>query len=171
MRMRSVILVQFVSLTVPSPRIAAGLKVEALATGLEHPRSLPFCRTAMIAVGADQPAQGPGDEMDRITGTSAGGNQKSNRITLVRQASEENGPQVRSVLLDNLNSPFGAVLFGNDLYVANTDAIVRYPYKPGDTKISAGGSILTPLPCGLSIIIGPRASSPAATALSFMSGW
>jgi glucose/arabinose dehydrogenase len=52
------------------------------------------------------------------------------------------------VFLDHLNSPFGVALVGNDLYVANTDAIVRYPYQPGDTKITAAGKVLTELPGG-----------------------
>jgi glucose/arabinose dehydrogenase len=52
------------------------------------------------------------------------------------------------VFLDNLNSPFGVALVGNDLYVANTDAIVRYRYKDGDTTITAPGTTLTPLPGG-----------------------
>ena len=57
-------------------------------------------------------------------------------------------PEVRTVFLDHLNSPFGVALVGNDLYVANTDAIVRYPYKTGDTKITRPGTMLTPLPGG-----------------------
>ena len=79
--------------------------------------------------------------------TSGGGKQKSNRITLIHYGAD-GAPQTRSVFLDNLFSPFGVALVGNDLYVANTDAIVRYPYNPGDTKISAPGTVLTPLPGG-----------------------
>ncbi|TIO98999.1 MAG: sorbosone dehydrogenase family protein, partial [Mesorhizobium sp.] len=57
-------------------------------------------------------------------------------------------PDYQGVFLDHLNSPFGVALVGNDLYVANTDAIVRYPYQPGDTKITAPGKVLTELPGG-----------------------
>lgn len=49
---------------------------------------------------------------------------------------------------DHLNSPFGVALVGNDLYVANTDAIVRYPYREGQTSITAPGTKLTDLPGG-----------------------
>jgi glucose/arabinose dehydrogenase len=49
-------------------------------------------------------------------------------------------PETRSIFLDHLNSPFGVALLGNDLYVANTDAIVRYPYNEGDAKITAEGT-------------------------------
>jgi glucose/arabinose dehydrogenase len=80
--------------------------------------------------------------------TSGGGSQKSNRITLLRDADGDGVPETRNVFLDNLSSPFGVALAGSDLYVANTDAIVRYPYNAGDTKISAAGLILTQLPGG-----------------------
>jgi len=66
----------------------------------------------------------------------------------LRESNGEGIPEVRSVFLDHLNSPFGVALVGNDLYVANTDAIVRYPYQDGDTKITAPGEVLTPLPGG-----------------------
>ena len=67
---------------------------------------------------------------------------------MLRDSNGDGVPDVRSVFLDHLNSPFGVALVGNDLYVANTDAIVRYPYKEGDTKIDAPGTTLTQLPGG-----------------------
>ena len=57
-------------------------------------------------------------------------------------------PKLRTVFLDHLNSPFGVALVGHDLYVANTDAIVRYPYQDGQTSITAPGTKLTDLPGG-----------------------
>ena len=80
--------------------------------------------------------------------TSGGDTGPSNRITLLRDADGDGKPETQSVFLDHLNSPFGVGLVGNDLYVANTDAIVRYPYTTGDTKITAPGTVLTPLPGG-----------------------
>jgi glucose/arabinose dehydrogenase len=80
--------------------------------------------------------------------TSGGDTGPSNRITLLRDADGDGKPETQSVFLDHLNSPFGVALVGNDLYVANTDAIVRYPYTTGDTKITAPGTVLTPLPGG-----------------------
>jgi glucose/arabinose dehydrogenase len=79
--------------------------------------------------------------------TSGGDTGESNRITL-RDANGDGVPEFKSVFLDHLNSPFGVALVGSDLYVANTDAIVRYPYNPGDTKITAAGTTLTLLPGG-----------------------
>jgi glucose/arabinose dehydrogenase len=80
--------------------------------------------------------------------TSGGDTGASNRITLLRDTNGDGGPRLQSVFLDHLNSPFGVALVGNDLYVANTDAIVRYPYKDGATKITEPGTTLTPLPGG-----------------------
>jgi glucose/arabinose dehydrogenase len=86
----------------------------------------------------------PAKGRERGGGTS----EKSNRITLVRGASDDGASPERSILLDNLDSPFGVALVGSDLYVANTDAIVRFPYNSGDTRITAQGTLLTPLPGG-----------------------
>ena len=80
--------------------------------------------------------------------TSGGDTGESNRITLLRDENGDGKPETRTVFLDGLASPFGVALVGSDLYVANTDAIVRYPYNPGDTKISTAGTTLTPLPGG-----------------------
>ena len=80
--------------------------------------------------------------------TSGGSTGPSNRITLLRDSKGDGTPELRSVFLDHLNSPFGVALVGNDLYVANTDAIVKYRYNTGDTKIDTPGTTLTPLPGG-----------------------
>ena len=66
--------------------------------------------------------------------TSAENTGPSNRITLLRDTNGDGIPDTQTVFLDHLNSPFGVALVGNDLYVANTDAIGRYPYKTGDTE-------------------------------------
>ena len=80
--------------------------------------------------------------------TSGGDTGPSNRITLLRDTNGDGVPDTQSVFLDHLNSPFGVALVGNDLYVANTDAIMKYPYAEGDTKITKPGTVLTPLPGG-----------------------
>jgi glucose/arabinose dehydrogenase len=136
------------------PTVAAGLKVEALAMGLEHPRSLFVLPNGDVLVVESKappapPISRPKDlVMQWMESQTTSTNQKSNRITLVREADVEGGPAVRSIFLDNLSSPFGVALVGNDLYVANTGAIVRFPYNQGDTKITAGGAVLTSLPGG-----------------------
>ncbi len=137
------------------PNVASGLKIEAIATGLEHPRSLYVLPNGDILIVESKappapPISRPKDlvmQWMEFQTTSTGAS-KSNRITLLRNPDGKGGAQSRSVFLDNLNSPFGVALVGGDLYVADTDAIVRYPYKEGDTQISAAGTVLTPLPGG-----------------------
>ncbi len=80
--------------------------------------------------------------------TSGGNTGPSNRITLLRDTNGDGVPDSQTVFLDHLNSPFGVALVGDDLYVANTDAIVRYHYKTGETTITTPGETLTPLPGG-----------------------
>jgi glucose/arabinose dehydrogenase len=80
----------------------------------------------------------------------------ANRITLFRDADGDGVPEGRHVFLEGLNSPFGMALVGEGFYVANTDAIVRFPYRPGQTRISAPGTKLVDLPAVRAIIIGPR---------------
>jgi glucose/arabinose dehydrogenase len=98
-----------------------------------------------------QPIQRPKDIVMGVIEswvTSGGDTGESNRITLLRDENGDGKPETRSVLLDHLASPFGVALVGSDLYVANTDAIVSYAYNSGDTKITAPGATLTPLPGG-----------------------
>jgi len=72
----------------------------------------------------------------------------ANRITLLRDADGDGVAEMRSPFLSELNSPFGMALIGNDLYVANTDAVVRFPYSPGATRIVAAGEKVADLPAG-----------------------
>jgi glucose/arabinose dehydrogenase len=138
-----------------TPSVAKELRIHALATGLEHPRSLYVLPNGdVLVVESKSPGIAPiRRPKDIIVGwveslATGGGNEESNRITLLRDADGDGVPEVRSVFLDHLNSPFGVALVGNDLYVANTDAIVRYPYTAGETKMTAPGTMLTPLPGG-----------------------
>ena len=139
-----------------TPTVAPGLKIEALATDLQHPRSLYVVPNGDILVVESkspnvQPIQRPKDIVMGLVEswvTSGGETGESNRITLLRDENGDGKPKTRSIFLDHLASPFGVALVGSDLYVANTDAIVRYAYNTGDTKITASGTTLTPLPGG-----------------------
>lgn len=138
------------------PTVSDGLKIEALATGLQHPRSLYVLPNGdILVVESKQPWANPIHRPKEIVMrwieswvTSGGDTGPSNRITLLRDTNGDGKLDTQSVFLDHLNSPFGVALVGNDLYVADTDAIVRYPYTTGDTKITAPGTVLTPLPGG-----------------------
>ena len=138
------------------PTVASGLKIEALADGLQHPRSLYTLPNGDVLVVESkapppQPITRPKDLVMRFIekGVTSGGDPgPSNRITLLRYDPAGGKPPTRSVFLDHLHSPFGVVLVGSDLYVANTDAIVRYLYHDGDLTISRAGVPLTELPGG-----------------------
>ncbi|WP_246676991.1 sorbosone dehydrogenase family protein [Mesorhizobium sp. B2-4-15] len=138
------------------PTVAQGLQIKALAKGLQHPRSLYMLPNGDILVVESKAPPAPSIKRpkDLVMGwiesltTSGGDTGPSNRITLLRDANGDGVPEYQGVFLDHLNSPFGVALVGNDLYVADTDAILRYPYQPGDTKITAPGTVLTELPGG-----------------------
>lgn len=137
-----------------TPAVPAGLKITALAMGLEHPRQPYVLPNGDVLIVE---SNGPGYEpitrpkdliMGWVQNYAGAGAKGGNRITLIREANGDGKSQLRMVLLDHLVSPFGVALVGNDLYVANTDAIVRYPYVTGQTKITAPGQVLTELPGG-----------------------
>jgi glucose/arabinose dehydrogenase len=138
-----------------TPKVPADLRITALATGLEHPRSVYTLPNGdVLIVESRSPGLDPYSRPKNIVMnwmesmvTSNGVTSGSNRITLVRDT-HGNGPNLRTVFIDHLHSPFGVALVGNDLYVANTDEILRFPYKDGDTSISGPGTVLTPLPGG-----------------------
>jgi glucose/arabinose dehydrogenase len=135
-----------------TPTVPTGLEVHALATGLVHPRSLYVLPNGdVLIVESSSPPAPINRPKDLIMGWvqafAGAGAKGANRITLVREA-KGGQPAVRTVFLDHLTSPFGVALVGSDLYVADTDAVLRFPYKEGDTSITAAGTKLTDLPGG-----------------------
>ncbi|MEO7057201.1 MAG: sorbosone dehydrogenase family protein [Caldimonas sp.] len=136
-----------------TPTVAPGLKIQALATGLMHPRSLYVLPNGDVLVvetsGPKAPVHRPKDLiMGLVQSIGGSGAKGGNRITLIRPAGADGTPATRTVFLDHLTSPFGVALVGNDLYVANTDSLVRYPYVTGETHITAPGTRLADLPGG-----------------------
>lgn len=136
-----------------TPNVPAGLKVQALATGLAHPRSLYTLPNGDILVvetdGPPEPVHRPKDiVMAMIQAHGHGDARAGMDIILLRDTNGDGLPDVRTKFITGLNSPFGVALVGNDLYVANTDAIMRYPYQPGQTRITAPGTRLVDLPGG-----------------------
>jgi len=136
-----------------TPKVPAGLQIHALATGFEHPRSLYVLPNGDVLViesnGPKAPVFRPKDLITGVVQRLAGAKaSNANRITLLRDSNGNGVPELRSVFLDHLNSPFGVALVGHYLYVANTDAIVRYPYEDGQTFITDKGTKLTDLPGG-----------------------
>jgi glucose/arabinose dehydrogenase len=137
------------------PTAANNMAVNAYATGLDHPRSLLVLPNGDVLVAESNSPAKPDDGkgvkawvthffMDR-----AGANTPSaNRITLLRDADGDGTAETKSVFISGLNSPFGMALVGNELYVADSDAIMKFPYHEGDTKITTPGEKLADLPAG-----------------------
>jgi len=133
-----------------APVVPASLKISALATGLMHPRFVYTLPNGDILIvesnGPSQPKMRPKDLiMGPIKAYGGSAAKGANRITLVRMGSDGK-PAQRTVFLEHLKSPFGVALVGNDLYVANADALMRYPYTEGQTTITAPGTKVTDLP-------------------------
>ena len=81
-----------------------------------------------------------------------------NRITLLRDADGDGVAEIKTVFIDDLNSPFGMALVGDQFYVANADAVMRFTYKDSETQITTPGPKL-PICRPVAIITGPRVSS------------
>jgi glucose/arabinose dehydrogenase len=138
-----------------TPKAAAGTRVAAFATGLQHPRWVYVLPNGDVlvaeAAGPERPEEGKGIKgrvIAHYMKKAGSAVPSANRITLLRDADGDGVPEVREVFLEKLNSPFGMVLVGNDFYVANTDAVVRFPYENGQTRITAKGEKLVDLPAG-----------------------
>jgi glucose/arabinose dehydrogenase len=138
-----------------TPTTAEGLKVNAFATGLDHPRWLYVLPNGDVLVAETNAPPRPEDGKGikawfmRLFMKKAGAAVPSaNRITLLRDADGDGVAEVKTAFLEGLHSPFGMALVGRDFYVANTDAVVRFPYVEGETRISASGTKLADLPAG-----------------------
>jgi glucose/arabinose dehydrogenase len=137
------------------PSVAAGLDVAAFATGLEHPRWVHVLPNGDVLVAETnappRPEEGKGVKakvMGMVMKKAGAGVPSANRITLLRDVDGDGVAETRTVFLAGLNSPFGMALVGNDLYVANTDAVLRFPYTTGATSIAAAGVKVADLPAG-----------------------
>jgi glucose/arabinose dehydrogenase len=139
-----------------TPTPAAGLAVNAFASGLSHPRWVYVLPNGDVLVAeSNAPANRPEEHRGlraffmRLAMRQAGaGVPSADRITLLRDSDGDGVAETRTTFLQGLHSPFGITLVGNDLYVANTDAIVRFPYQSGQTQITAGPTRLVELPAG-----------------------
>ncbi|TBW38132.1 sorbosone dehydrogenase family protein [Azotobacter chroococcum] len=137
------------------PTAAAGLQVKAFASGLDHPRTLLTLPNGDVLVAETNAPAKPDDNrgvrgwvMKRAMARAGAGVPSANRISLLRDGDGDGVAEIRTTLLENLNSPFGMALVGDQLYVANTDAIVRFPYREGETRIDVPGVKVADLPAG-----------------------
>jgi glucose/arabinose dehydrogenase len=134
------------------PKVASGLKIEKVASGLKHPRQVLVLPNEDILVVE---SNGPGEEAVTtpkqviagiVKGRSGKGAKGGNRITLLRKPASGSGEWEQHVYIDKLHSPFGIQLVGDTLYVANTGNIMKYHYTAGETKMSDPGVELGDLP-------------------------
>src|ERR1700704_3461443 len=137
------------------PAAANGMAVNAFATGLDHPRTVYVLPNGDVLVAETNTPPNPDDARGikgfvfKLAQKWAGAGVPSpNRIILLRDTSGDGVAKTKTVFLEGLNSPFGLVLVGNDFYVADSDAIMKFPYHDGDTKITAPGVKLADLPAG-----------------------
>lgn len=137
------------------PIAAAGLQVQAFADGLDHPRWLYVLPNGDVLVAeSDAPPKPDGSQgirgwiMKKVMARAGSGGESANRITLLRDSNGDGQLEQRTVFLEGLNSPFGMALVGDALYVANTDALLRFPYQEGVTRIDGPGEKVVDLPAG-----------------------
>jgi len=126
------------------PVAAPGLKVNAFATGLQHPRWIHVLPNGGVLIAESNQVAGQVRSLfsyamhatmrrARALGVSA------NRITLLRDTDGDGIAETREVFMDGLNQPFGMALVGDTFYVGNTDGVVAFPYAAGADRITAPG--------------------------------
>jgi len=136
------------------PKAAQGLEVTAFASGLDHPRWLYELPNGDVLVAESNAPPKPEDKqgglrawIQGIVMKQAGARTPSaNRITLLRDADGDGTAELKTPFLENLSSPFGMALVGDQLFVANADAVVRFPYVAGETRITAQATKVAALP-------------------------
>ena len=140
-----------------TPTAAAGTTVRKFAGQLDHPRWIHVLPNGDVLVAETNAPKRPlrdellglkGKVMGFVMKRAGAATPSANRITLLRDADGDGTAETRSVFLDNLNSPFGMALVGNELFIANTDAVVKVPYQTGDTQASGPVTKVADLPGG-----------------------
>ncbi|GJD40755.1 sorbosone dehydrogenase family protein [Methylobacterium bullatum] len=138
------------------PKTAAGLQVAAYADGFDHPRWMYLLPNGDVLVAeankpkTDDPSTGIADWVaDKVKSMAGAGVPSPDRIVLLRDTNGDGVAEERHVFLSGLHSPFGMALVGGDLYVANADALVKVPYAPGQTEITAKPETVVALPSGI----------------------
>ncbi|WP_339543691.1 PQQ-dependent sugar dehydrogenase [Pseudomonas sp. RA_35y_Pfl2_P32] len=137
------------------PTAAPGTQVAAFAEGLEHPRWLYVLPNGDVLVAETNAPPKPDDAkgirgwvMGKVMARAGATVPSANRITLLRDSNHDGVAETRTRFIENLNSPFGMTLVGNDLYVADTDRLLRFNYVEGQTSITSKPMKVIDLPGG-----------------------
>jgi glucose/arabinose dehydrogenase len=138
-----------------APQVAPGLRVTRFAENLDHPRWLYVLPDGGVLVAETNAPVRPDDGRGikgKVMGVfmrkAGAGIPSANRITLLADRNADGVAEERSEFINGLNSPFGMALVDSNLYVANTDALLRFPYQAGQKQIAAMGTVVTVLPGG-----------------------
>ena len=153
-----------------TPVAAPGLKVNAFATGLQHPRWIQVLPNGDVLIAeANNVTRPPRSVFDYAMVSTmkraAAMGVSANRITLLRDADGDGVAEIREVFLDGLNQPFGMALLGDTFYVGNTDGVVAFPYTAGATRITAPGRKLVDVQARRALDAQPAAEPRWAEAL------
>lgn len=129
------------------PTVAARLKVSAFAEKLEHPRWVYVLPNGdvLVAEAATIPREVSGFmdfAMNRTMKRAGATYPSANRITLLRDADGDGVPEIREIFLSDMHQPFGMALVGSTLYVANSDSVMAFPYREGQTSITEPGKVI-----------------------------
>src|ERR1700738_1120125 len=130
------------------PVAAPGLKVNAFATGLQHPRWIHVLPNGDVLITESKQLPGPGRSvvgyaMQATMRRAAALGESANRITLLRDTDRDGIAEKRDIFMEGLNQPFGMALVGDTFYVGNTDGVVAFPYAAGGDRLTAPGKKLT----------------------------
>jgi len=136
-----------------TPVAAPGLKVNAFAAGLIHPRNMHVLPNGDVLVAESLGEPGPPSSLFdlAITATMQRAHavgKSPNRVTLLRDADGDGVAEIRHTYIENVRQPFGIVLLGDTLYVGASDAVLAYPYDPAATRITAPGKVLMTMKAG-----------------------
>ena len=134
-----------------APTAAPGLTVTRFAEGLDHPRQMLVLPNGDVLVAesaapAKEPSGISGWIETRIMSRAGAVVPSANRITLLRDADGDGVAEVKTPYITGLNSPYGMVLVGSTLYVANTDALLAFDYDPAASRITVAGRKIVDLP-------------------------
>ena len=137
------------------PTAAAGTAVSAFGAGLDHPRWLYVLPNGDVLVAETDAPPKPQDRkgfkgwaMKKLMARAGSGKKSADRITLLRDTRGAGVADTRTVFIEGLHSPFGMALIGDQLFVADSDAVLRFTYESGATHIDAGGTKVVDLPAG-----------------------
>ncbi|KAA0020302.1 sorbosone dehydrogenase family protein [Salinicola corii] len=134
------------------PTVPDGYRIDAIATDLEVPRQTLVLPNGDILVaegkgGGNAPKSRPKDFIAGLIQSKGTTSVKGgDRLTLLRDSDGDGAYEEQTVFAEGLNAPYGLALVGNDLYVANQDALVRFDYQEGQTEASGEPELVTPLP-------------------------